>query len=117
MSKHRRLELEHFCLQYYEWKKELEAIDPVVRSDFNEHFGYDIPDPTFNTALKASFYRDRMRMIEECANVVDLGSYIFKAVTEGVTFPYFEARGIPCCRTYFYDRLKEFFFILDKVRA
>lgn len=57
-----------------------------------------------------------MALVEEAASKIDLGDYIFEAVTREYTFAYFEARGIPCSRNVFYERLRAFYYVLDKLR-
>lgn len=45
-----------------------------------------------------------------------IAEYLFEAVSTGVTFPAFEAQGVPFGRDLFYDRLHKFFYILDQIR-
>ena len=118
ISKHRRLELEHFCLQYGEWKTSLNAINAFPVCHYQEVKGSIISDPTMKTALRASYFKEKIAMVEKAAAECDdqLGDYILEAVTTGKTFSYFEAHGIPCCRDTFYDRLRKFYYILSRIR-
>lgn len=118
ISKHRRLELEHFCLQYPEWIKELNAINVFPVSRYQEVKGTSVSNPTLKTAYTASLFREKIAMLEKAAAECDdqLGDYILEAVTTGKTFSYFEAHGIPCCRDTFYDRLRKFYYILSRIR-
>lgn len=43
--------------------------------------------------------------------------YLFRSVTTGVTFGTFEAEGAPFGRDFFYERLRRFYWILDKKRS
>ena len=46
LSKHRYLELKHFCLQYPEWKKRLKEIDDIRICEIENIKGGDVPrDP------------------------------------------------------------------------
>lgn len=116
MSKHRRLELEHFCLQYYEWKEELLELTYVPASCFREVKEVNPADPTMKTALRAIELRQKMEMVEQTSKRIDISDEIFIAVTKGVTFSYFEARQCYFGRDLFYDRLRQFYFLLDKIR-
>ena len=57
-----------------------------------------------------------MEMVEKTAALFDICDDLFKAVTEGKTYIYFEANGAPFGRDLFYDRLRRFYYELDKVR-
>ena len=116
ISKHRRLELEHFCLQYYEWKEELLELTYVPTSRFHDVKTTNTPDPTMKTALRAIELRQKMEMVEQISKRIDISEEIFTAVTKGVTFSYFEARQCYFGRDLFYDRLRQFYFLLDKIR-
>ena len=118
ISKHRRLELEHFCLQYDEWKSSLNAINAFAVCDYQEVKGSIPSDPTLKTAMRALYFKERMAMVEEAAIRCDeqLGDYILEAVTTGKTYSYFEASGAPFGRDLFYDRLRRFYYILSTIR-
>ena len=59
-----------------------------------------------------------MRMVEDsCVKAdPDIHKWIFRSVTKGDTFGKFEAEGAPFGRSLFYDRLRRYFFELDKIR-
>lgn len=105
-------------MQYNEWKKELLALNYLPVCDYQEAKGTSVSDPTTKTAYRALYYEEKIAMIKEAAEKCDyvLQDYIFEAVTTGRTFAYFEANRIPCCRDTFYDRLRKFYFYLDKLR-
>ena len=116
MSKHRRLELEHFCLQYFEWKEEFLSLNFFPVCDFGESERTIISDTTSKNALRALELREKMEMAEKTAEIIDISKEIFIAVTLGKTYSYFEAKHCPFGRDLFYDRLRRFYFLLDKIR-
>ena len=121
IDKNRFYELKYFCLQYPLWKYAYETLDGMRISSF---------DLTGIKASKAtdilgsimderSLYLGRMKLIEKTAREADpyLASYIFKAVTEGLSFTYLQSRlEIPCGRDMYYDRYRRFFWLLDRAR-
>lgn len=118
LTKHRRLELEHFCLQYNDWICEINAINAFPVCDYQESKGTSDSNLTLKTALRALYFKEKCEMVEKAATECDpdIGRYIFESVTTGKPFSYFEANGIPCGRDMFYDRLHKFYYILDKLR-
>jgi len=46
----------------------------------------------------------------------DIADWLFTAVTEDISYPALEARGIPCGGDYFYLRYRKFFWLLSQVR-
>ena len=123
ISRHRFYELKHFCLQYYEWKEELMIISECQKHqlDGNEHTKSSGPgNPVFECVVRReqlTHYIDILdKAIKACSD--DIGKYIFKAVTEGVSYEYLftlEDR-IPCCKDYYYEAFRKFFWILSKLR-
>ena len=75
-----------------------------------------ISDRTFELAEKRLSYLDRMEMVRSAADLIDISDEIFEAVTAGKTYSYFEAKGCPFGRDLFYDRLRKFYYELDKIR-
>ena len=76
-------------------------------------------DPTGDTAVKIAYYKERLAMVERAADECDasIGIYILKAVTKGLSYDQVKAQDdLPCGKDYFYDRLRKFFYILDKIR-
>ena len=118
MSKHRRLELVHFCLQYPDWKKELLAINYAPVCDFHEVKTNNTTDPTAKIALRATYFMSRIKMVEDAAVLADEGiaNYILKAATTGASYQNLLANGIPCSKDYFYDRYRKFYYILSDIR-
>ena len=119
ISKHRYLELKHFCLQYYEFKKAYNEI-LCLSEHGNGCFCGGISDKTAKIGLKKVDYANRIKIIEDACDESDpfLSSYIFKAVTYGYGFTYLKTvMDIPCGKDYYYARYRRFFWILDKKRG
>ena len=122
IDKHRYYELQHFCLQYPQWKRLRSCVsglaakpeDSIYISGTNE-----IADTTSKAALLRAFYSERINMIEKAAKETDsvIGSYILKGVTEGCSYDQMRAfQTVPCCRDVYYAMYRKFFWILDKLR-
>ena len=118
MPKHRRLELVHFCLQYPDWKKELLAINYAPVLHFQEVKGTSHPDETAKIALRATYFKERIDMVERAAKMADdsISDYILKAATTGISYQALCASGIPCSKDYFYDRYRRFYYVLSDLR-
>ena len=121
IDKHRHYELKHFCLQYYSWKKAYEELTGLNgRSDDTSYSKSNIPgDPTGKCVEMRSVYLERMDLIRRIAFEADpdLADYIFKAVTENLSYTYLKGiMNIPCGRDMYYDRYRRFFWLLSKSR-
>lgn len=120
ISKHRHYELKHFCLQYPAWKKACEELDGYVRRSSNNTTNHNtISDPTAKCVELKSGYLERMDLVRRTAYDADpdLADYIFKAVTEGLSYTYLKAvMDIPCGRDMYYDRYRRFFWLLSQSR-
>ena len=116
ISKHRYLELKHFCLQYPEWKKNLSNLSyfPIA----GDGRSTDVVKPVEKMAEKRDKYLRYMEMIEQAAIEADSDIYewLIKAVAYGVSYSNLRAAGLPCSKDYYYDRYRRFFWCLDKVR-
>ncbi len=122
IDRHRYYELKHFCLQYPMWKKIFLTYDSFSRlpedlrvsSQTGEH-----GDPTVRCVEQRESLRKRMELIEQTAILTDaeLGNYILRGVTCGLTYEGLKARlGIPCCRDTYYDLYRRFFWLLSQKR-
>ena len=123
ISKHRFYELKHFCLQYKEWRKELNELPDISVShalDGRVHgHGRGPGDPVFDAVVCRELLTDRIQMVKKAAKACseDLGNYIFKGVTEGISYEGLHLQnGIPCCKETYYEAFRRFFFILSKLR-
>lgn len=117
ISKHRYYELKHFCLQYPEWRKELQALYLEPGSlKMNHHTDSKIGDRTAHLAMKRLILKRKMELVEQAAFATDpeLADYILIAVTDGMSYEFLRMqKGIPCCREVFYDRYRKFFKVLS----
>lgn len=122
LSKHRYLELKHFCLQYPEWKHALSQLNGW-ESPKNEIGGIvpgNIPaDPTERQAILRAYYSEWVGLVERCAKKVDpvIGPYILKGVTEALSYAQLRARNCPCGRDVYYELCRKFFWLLSKERS
>lgn len=120
IEKHRYYELKHFCLQYPIWRKARAALSglsqrPIDTVIFSKNFG----DPTAKCAEAMAFYSERMELVEKAAEETDreLGKYILKAVTQGISYDILRAKeNVPCCKDVYYELYRRFFWILNKAR-
>lgn len=122
IDKHRHYELKHFCLQYPSWKKAYANFEcmSVGTSRIDGIPSSNIPgDPTGKVATMKTHYLERIELIERVAKEADevLHSYILRAVTEGLSFPYLKTTmDIPCGKDMYYDRYRKFFWLLSQSR-
>lgn len=118
ISKHRYLELKHFCLQYPEWVDELRDLDGLVERGGSEIQGDpQSSDPTANTAIRRLELQKNIELIKRAVQETDgsLFYWLFLAVTEERSYTYLhEVKGIPCSRDTFYKRYREFFYVLSQ---
>ena len=120
ISKHRYLELKHFCLQYPEWKERYSKLQLTM----NKSGICIIPgtqlyssDPVGNVASEMAELYKKMQLIEDCAKSTDeaLGKYILVAVTLAKPYEYLQTvLEIPCCRDTFYTYYRKFFWLLNR---
>lgn len=119
LSKHRQYELMHFCLQYPEWKRSLANLEMRVSCSYGPEKGPKMDRPLEELVIKRDGYRRLIEMVENAAKATDdqIGKYILKAVTEGLSFETVKMRySVPCERDMWYDRWRKFYWVLDRVR-
>ena len=121
ISKHRFLELKHYCQQYREWQKRYNELSGIVhpRQDVKVDMMGWTGDVTGETAVLRIFYKDRMNELKRMAYETDpiIGEYIFKAVIDDLSYDKLNARlRIPCCKDVFYRKYREFFLNLSQAR-
>lgn len=120
ITKHRFAELYHFCMQYPEWKDELNYKTDNINS-------IDISDMPVNhnnvsnvekLALRRLQLESKCKIIEQTAIEADpeLYQYILKAVTnEGISYNYLKMiMNIPCGKKMWYDRRRKFYYLLSQ---
>lgn len=120
IDKHRHYELKHFCLQYPDWKRAYVNLDGFRGGSDNMQSRINRPsDPTGKAVELRNLYLERMDLVKRMAYEADqeLGSYIFIAVTEGLSYTYLKTKlAIPCGRDMYYDRYRRFFWLLSQAR-
>lgn len=118
ISKHRYMEMVHYCLQYPEWKDALE-LEPVISGGGMDGMPKGGPrkDKLEELAIRRSKLSGKCRNVERAAELAagDLKKYIIIAVTrEGMSYDYLRTRlNIPCGRRQFYEYRRKFFWILS----
>ena len=123
IEKHRYYELKHFCLQYPIWKKAYSALDGLHSNTMNlaiKVATHGVSDSTAKYAIAKTYYSDRIEMLERVATMTspELGGYILKGVTEGISYDILKARlSVPCCKDTYYELYRRFFWLLDIERG
>lgn len=110
ISKNRRLELKYFCLQYKEWKEYLK--DYYLRYGTSE-----FSDPTGEDAIKRMLYSQYITMLIEISRLAggDISEYLFKAVTEDLSYVNLRTiHNIPCCKDIYYEAYHKFWYLLSQ---
>ena len=121
IDKHRHYELKHFCLQYPSWKRTYTELDGFEgRSEEITYSKSNKPgDPTGKYTELRNLYLEKMDLVRRTAFEADpdLATYIFRAVTEGLSYTYLKTKvTIPCGRDMYYDRYRRFFWLLSNSR-
>ncbi len=120
ISKHRFLELHHFCMQYQEWKDELKYSTDTVKSiDLSREIkGTGSESATEQLAIRRVELRRKCELIEQTAMQAD--PEIYQYIIEGVTTDYAsykylrEIGNIPCGKDMYYDRRRKFYWLLSR---
>lgn len=120
ISKHRYLELKHFCLQYPEWKRQLNSINNLPSSNGFVRVSTRSSDDFFidHVVLCRINLEKSMSLVEQAAQNTDgyLAPFIFAAVTEEKSYTWLREHGMACGKDMFYDRYHKFFWLLDQTR-
>lgn len=120
IKKHRFLEVYHYCMQYNDWKEELEGkIDTVKGICYTGMPGAaGSGDETEKLAMRRMELRKKIELIEQTAVEADLEiyRYIIKNVTEeGITYNYMrDFMNIPCGKNRFYSARRRFYYLLSQ---
>jgi len=121
LSKHRYLELTHYCQQYKEWKNLYQKLAPRITIDSSEaHDGQKNIRAQEDISLIRAELKQNMDLIERVAADTDgyLGRYLFIAVTEGLSFPQLKMKySIACGKNMYYDRYRKFFWRLSQEKG
>ena len=120
LERHRYYELKHFCLQYPYWKKTVKEIDGSHSQKFPaEVFGGNFSNPTLKAVEMREQYSNKMILLQDAimAASPEFSDYIFKAVTEGLSYENLHLiHGLPCGREMWYELYRKFFYILHNSR-
>lgn len=120
ISKHKFLQVYHFCMQYNEWKDELayktDTVKGIQLSDMPKGAGYG--NATEDLAIRRALLCRNVELVEQTCMEADgeLYQWLLKAVTnEGVGYTYLkEFMGIPCGKKMYYDRRRKFYWLMSK---
>ncbi len=110
-----------FSLKYPEWLEEYNSLKDSVKAityDKEGHGFGQVIDSTGELASKRAELRRKMLLIERAAFDAggDIGEYILKSVIyEDMTFEDMKAQGMPCERTYFYEKRRKYYYLLSQV--
>ena len=112
ISRERYRELLYFCMQYRQWKEQIEYGLHGVNNDGMPH-GTGTSNPTEQQALRNEKLISNCKLIEEAAQKAEpsIWEYILRNVTEGVVYEYMN---VPCGRRYFYEARQRFYEILSE---
>lgn len=121
ISRHRYLELYHFCLQYNEWRATSINSYNIGKSILcaSGKRTNQVSRPTEDLAVKISQGELFMKLVKETCFESDgvIGKWLFIGVTEGASFNKLKLLyNLPCERDMYYDRYRKFFWLLDKKR-
>ena len=122
INRERYYELKHFCRQYPIWKKAYNALDGLSKRPADlELFTKpnQTSDPTTRCAEAREAYGKKIEMVEKCARDAspELAQYIMSYATKGDAYSVLRVRDhIPCGKDMFYDVVRKFFWLLNKVR-
>lgn len=120
ISKHRFLELYHFCMQYQEWRDELKyCTDTVKGINYSAEIkGTGTGNATEELAIRRDELKRKCELIEQTA--IEADPEIYQYIIKGVTTDYASYKylstvmGIPCSRNTYYERRKKFYWLLSK---
>lgn len=108
LSRHRYLELKHYCLQYPEWKI---LYSELAAKGLGK--GFKQENPTATTAVKLADYKLNIELIEKTAYDADpeFSSYILRSVTEDISF---SQLNLPCEKEIFVLFRMKFYWLLSQ---
>lgn len=122
ISKERYYELKHFCFQYNEWKKALAMLnDGTAQHDILlagiAKSNYPL-SRTEQIAIARSSYSKRIELIDKCIKEAQpaIAPYLLRGVTEQIAYDILRTQNCPCCREYYYNEYRKFFWRLSAER-
>jgi hypothetical protein len=120
IPKHRYYELKHYCLQYPHWKKLYSSLEFKMEVNESGIRSSEPGKPTEKYALIRASCKNAMELVEKCCREAapELWRWLFKAVTQGVTFVQLQCKDeIPCGKDIYYDGYRRLFYILSQRRG
>lgn len=119
ISKHKFLELYHFCMQYQEWKEELKSNVSTVKSIqiSDMPISHSYQDQTAKLAERRIRLREKCELIEQTA--IEADADLYEWILEGVTKDYATynylkmCKGIPYSKDTYYERRRKFYYLLS----
>ena len=106
LGKYRTLELKYFCLQYSEWRDEINEINLYLKGK----------DPTGEIAVKMASIMENLDLVDDSLRLAgDIDGVLKEGVTCGRSYDVLEARHgvLPWSRKSYYDCYRRFMYILS----
>lgn len=117
LSKHRYLELKHFCLQYPEWKQRLKEINDIWAVDYSKiRVIADIREIE-TLAIERESLLNKINRVEWAVrnSSIDIYKWLLLGITEERSFVWLSTvMQIPCGKDYYYERYRKVFYILSQ---
>lgn len=118
LDKERKLELMHFCRQYKSWHKS--ALNYTYGRPSVERIQVsDKSDPTWEDALAHNIIIAKIATVDNAIKMTapNLRKQILLCAVEGKSYDAINADElVPVGRDLFYDKMREFYWHLDKIR-
>lgn len=119
LPKQRFLTVYHHCLQYPEWKVEINVLRASlgiggVNYDGMPH-GNGISDPTSSAAIRLADLAAKMKQLEDTVRdaAPDIYRWLLQGVTEDRPFWYLhDQEGMPLERDAYYERRRRFYYLM-----
>lgn len=109
-----------FSQKYPKWLDQYNALKDAVKG-----INYDsmpggkgiISDSTFSNAERRTALREKMLKVERCAYEAggEISEYLFKSVIYDLPFEEVKAQGMPCERTFFYEKRRKYYYLLNQI--
>ncbi len=120
ISKYKFYEMKYHCLQYYEWRKEYNALSFSLRSIGYENDKVDtsyISDQTAELAIKRTELKELIQQVENAVDICgnDFRDALFEGVTKGTGFQALKAKyDIYCSRDEYYKALHKVYYLVSQ---
>lgn len=120
ISKNRFREVYYHCLQYPEWRSELQYLTDTVKAiEYGKEGKGSTPQGSATEALAIhrAELEDKCKLIEQTA--IEADAEIYQWIIQGVTTEYAtyrylrDALGMPCGKKMYYDRRRKFYYLMS----